>query len=358
MILLGSTGSIGVNVLNIAREFSLEIETLVAGKNITLLNKQIKEFQPKFVVVAEKNLVSLVEHDSVFYGEKGILEVINLSKSKLVVNALVGFMGLKPTLEALKLDKKLALANKESLVVAGAFVDNSKITPIDSEHFAIWYLLNDRVIDNIIITASGGPFRELDIEKIKNQTAKDALNHPNWKMGKKISIDSATMTNKLFELLEAKWLFDTNKVDALIEKNSIIHALLEFQDGSTTAHFAGADMRLPIAYAILDKEPPSKIVKNVNLLEIDSIKFEKIDKNRYPIWQIKDDILAHPKMGVVVNAANEVAVEAFLKGKIGFFDISKITLNLYEKYMGLKLSNFEDIFEIDKEVRALARQRV
>ena len=358
MILLGSTGSIGVNVLNIAREFSLEIETLVAGKNITLLNKQIKEFQPKFVVVAEKNLVSLVEHDSVFYGEKGILEVINLSKSKLVVNALVGFMGLKPTLEALRLGKKLALANKESLVVAGAFVDNSKIIPIDSEHFAIWYLLNDRTIDNIIITASGGPFRELDIEKIKNQTAKDALNHPNWKMGKKISIDSATMTNKLFELLEAKWLFNTNKVDALIEKNSIIHALLEFQDGSTTAHFAGADMRLPIAYAILDKEPPSKIVKNVNLLEIDNIKFEKIDKNRYPIWQIKDDILTHPKMGVVVNAANEVAVEAFLKGKIGFFDISKITLNLYEKYIGLKLSNFEDIFEIDKEVRALARQRV
>ena len=357
MVLLGSTGSIGVNVLNIAREFSLEVESLVAGTNVKLLNKQIKEFHPKFIVVADKQKASLVEHDKVLYGEEGILEAINLSKSKLVVNALVGFLGLKPTLEALKLGKKLALANKESLVVAGAFVDNSKITPIDSEHFAIWYLLNERSIDRIVITASGGPFRDIDINKIKNQTAKNALNHPNWKMGKKISIDSATMTNKLFELLEAKWLFGTDKVDAVIEKNSIIHALLEFRDGSTTAHFAGADMRLPIAYAILGKEPPSKIVQNVNLLEINKIKFEKIDKNRYPIWQIKDDILAHPKMGVVVNAANEVVVEAFLKGEIGFFDISKITLDLYEKFTGFKLESFEDIFEVDKEVRALAKQK-
>ncbi len=218
MVLLGSTGSIGVNVLNIAKEFSLDVESLVAGTNIKLLNKQIKEFHPKFVVVADKQKASLVEHDKVLYGEEGILEVINLSKSKLVVNALVGFLGLKPTLEALKLDKKLALANKESLVVAGAFVDNSKITPIDSEHFAIWYLLNDRSVDRMVITASGGPFRDIEISKIKNQTAKNALNHPNWKMGKKISIDSATMTNKLFEILEAKWLFDTDIVDAVIEK--------------------------------------------------------------------------------------------------------------------------------------------
>ncbi len=358
MVLLGSTGSIGVNALNIAREFRLKVETLVAGKNVALLNKQIKEFHPKYVVVSDKNTASLVEHNNVLYGEKGILEAINLSKSKLVVNALVGFLGLKPTLEALKLGKKLALANKESLVVAGAFVDNSKITPIDSEHFAIWYLLNDRSVDRIVITASGGPFRDIEISKIKNQSAKNALNHPNWKMGKKISIDSATMTNKLFELLEAKWLFDADSVDAVIERNSVIHAFLEFHDGSTTAHFAGADMRLPISYALLGKEPSSKIVPNINLLKINDIKFEKIDKSRYPIWQIKDDILAHPKMGVVVNAANEIGVEAFLKGKIGFFDISKITLDMYDKFMGLELNSFEDIFEVDKEVRALVGERV
>ncbi len=358
MVLLGSTGSIGVNALNIAREFHLEVETLVAGKNAALLNEQIKEFHPKYVVVADKSIATLVEHNNVLYGEKGILEAINLSKSKLVVNALVGFLGLKPTLEALKLGKKLALANKESLVVAGAFVDSAKITPIDSEHFAIWYLLNDRNIDRIVITASGGPFRDMGVEDIKNQSAKNALNHPNWKMGKKISIDSATMTNKLFELLEAKWLFNTDKVDAVIERNSIIHALLEFRDGSTTSHFAGADMRLPISYALLGSEPPLKIVPNINLLEINEIKFEKIDKKRYPIWQIKDDILSHPEMGVVVNAANEIGVEAFLDGKIGFFDISRITLSLYEKFTRLKLESFEDIFEVDKEVRALAKQRV
>ena len=357
MILLGSTGSIGVNVLNIAREFNLRVETLVAGNNVELLNKQINEFHPKYVVVAKKELVPLVSHDHILYGEKGILEAINLSKSKLVVNALVGFLGLRPTLESLKLGKKLALANKESLVVAGAFVNSAKITPIDSEHFAVWYLLNGKSIDNIVITASGGPFRDMDVKDIKKQTAKNALNHPNWKMGKKISIDSATMTNKLFELLEAKWLFDTDRVDAVIERNSIIHALLEFRDGSTTAHFAGADMRLPISYALLGSEPPSKIVPNINLLEINEIKFEPIDKDRYPIWQIKDDILKHPKMGVVINAANEVGVEAFLDGKIGFFDISNITLSLYERFAGLELNSFEDIFEADKEVRALARER-
>jgi len=358
LILLGSTGSIGVNVLNIVREFELKVEALVAGNNIELLNKQIKEFHPRYVVVAKKELVSQVSHNHILYGENGILEVLNLCDSKLVVNALVGFLGLKPTIESLKLGKKLALANKESLVVAGAFVDNSKITPIDSEHFAIWYLLNKRVVENIVITASGGPFRDMDISKIKEQNASNALNHPNWKMGKKISIDSATMTNKLFEILEAKWLFDTDKVDALIERNSIIHALLEFRDGSTTAHFAGADMRLPISYAVLGKEPPKKIVQNVNLLEIKEIKFEPINKERYPIWQIKDDILKHPKMGVVVNAANEVGVEAFLNGKIGFFDISKISLALYEKFMGLELNNFDDIFYIDKEVRALAKEKL
>jgi 1-deoxy-D-xylulose-5-phosphate reductoisomerase len=358
LILLGSTGSIGVNVLNIAREFDLEVETLVAGNSIELLNKQIKEFHPDFVVVAKKELIPLVKHNKVFYGEEGILEVINLSKSKLVVNALVGFLGLKPTLEALRLDKKLALANKESLVVAGAFVDNSKIIPIDSEHFAVWYLLNGRDIDKIILTASGGPFRDMDIAKIKNQKAGDALNHPNWKMGKKISIDSATMTNKLFELLEAKWLFGIDKVDALIEKNSVIHALLEFKDGSTTAHFAGADMRLPISYAVLGDEPSHKIIQNVNLLEMKEVNFKKIESKRYPIWQIKDDILKHPKMGVVVNAANEIAVEAFLKEEIPFFDISKITLSSYEKFQDIKLQNFDDIFEVDKEVRLFAKEMI
>ncbi len=356
MILLGSTGSIGVNVLNIAREFHLKVDVLSAGYNTNLLNCQINEFHPKYVVVATKELVSKVNHPHVLYGTEGILEAISLSKSDLVVNALVGFFGLKPTIQSIKLGKKVALANKESLVVAGKFVDISKIVPIDSEHFAIWYLLNSRPVDKIIITASGGPFRNSKIEDLKKMKVKDALNHPNWKMGKKISIDSATMTNKLFELLEAKWLYDINNLDAVIEQKSVIHAFINFIDGSTTAHFAGADMRLPIAYAIMGDKINQNIVPNVNLLELKDINFKKIEKERYLIWSIKNEVLSNPDMGVVINAANEVAVNLFLNEKIGFLDISKIVINSYKKFVGLKIDLFDDIFEIDKEVRKFSSQ--
>ncbi len=356
MVVLGSTGSIGINVLNIAREFHLQIEVLCAGENVQLLNEQIKEFHPKYVVISKKELIPMVEHKNVLFGMNGILEVINLSKSTLVVNALVGFLGLRPTMETIKCGKKLALANKESLVVAGKFTDISKIVPIDSEHFAIWYLMNKRSIDKITITASGGPFRDVDIDTIKDMKAKDALKHPNWSMGKKISIDSATMTNKLFELLEAKWLFGINNLSALIEKKSIIHALIDFEDGSTTAHFAGTDMKLPIAYALLGDNVKKRVLPNINLSEIGNINFKKIQTKRYPIWQIKDEVLAHPDTGVVVNAANEIAVEKFLCGKIGFLDIAKIVLKSFEKFRDIELDRFEDIFDIDKEVREYANK--
>ncbi len=351
MVVLGSTGSIGVNVLNIAEKFNLEIEALIAGSNIELLNRQIERFSPKYVAVADKDSIDKVKHDNVFYGTNGILEIINLSKSSIVVNSLVGFLGLRPTIESLKCGKRVALANKESLVAAGKFVDVSKISPIDSEHFAIWYLLNGREIDKITITASGGPFRDTPIDMIKSMKAQDALKHPNWSMGKKISIDSATMTNKLFELLEAKWLFDTDRVDAVMEPKSIIHALIDFKDGSTTAHFAGADMKLPIAYALLQEDIKERILPNIDLLNIGEISFKRIDEKRYPIWRIKDEVLSNPDMGVVVNAANEVGVGKFLENKIGFLDISHLVLSAYDKFQDIKLNSFDDIFEVDKEVR-------
>lgn len=351
MVVLGSTGSIGVNVLNIAEKFNLKIEALIAGNNIELLNRQIERFSPKYVAVADKDSIDRVNHDNVFYGTNGILEIINLSKSSIVVNSLVGFLGLRPTIESLKCGKRVALANKESLVAAGKFVDVSKISPIDSEHFAIWYLLNGREIDKITITASGGPFRDTPIDMIKSMKAQDALKHPNWSMGKKISIDSATMTNKLFELLEAKWLFDTDRVDAVMEPKSIIHALIDFKDGSTTAHFAGADMKLPIAYALLQEDIKERILPNIDLLNIGEISFKRIDEKRYPIWRIKDEVLSNPDMGVVVNAANEVGVGKFLENKIGFLDISHLVLSAYDKFQDIKLNSFDDIFEVDKEVR-------
>ncbi len=350
MILLGSTGSIGVNALNIARRFDIHVDVLVAGNNTKLLNEQVKEFHPQTVVVGKKELVKDITHDNVLYGEEGILEAINKSSENLVVNALVGYAGLKPTLEAINLKKRVALANKESLVVGGKFVDTSSITPIDSEHFGLWYLLSNRDIDKMIITASGGSFRDFPLDKLQNVTVEQALNHPNWSMGRKITIDSATMTNKLFELLEAKWLFDIDKLDAIMETKSIIHALIDFKDGSTTAHIANADMKLPISYALLGRVD-EQILKPVDLLEIGSLEFRKIDSARYPIWEIKDDILRKPHLGAVINAANEVAIDQFFDKKISYMDISKITLKAYDKFYDFNPTSIDDVFEIDSEVR-------
>ena len=350
MILLGSTGSIGINTLNIARKFNLNVEVLVAGRNIDLLNQQIQEFKPKKVVIDRAEDIKLVLHDNVSFGEAAILEAIENSTSKTVVNALVGFLGLKPTLKAIECGKKIALANKESLVVAGKFIDQKNLRPIDSEHFGLWYLLQNKKIDSMMITASGGSFRDYPLEKLSNVSIKEALAHPNWSMGNKITIDSATMTNKLFELVEAAWLFDTKKLDAIIETKSLIHAFINFADGSTTAHIANASMQLPISYAILEKVD-EEILKPVDLVEVANLEFRKIETSRYPIWEIKDEILNNLDLGVVLNAANEVAVSKFLNSEIGFLDISKITMDAINKFNNVKASSIDEIFQIDKEVR-------
>lgn len=351
MIILGSTGSIGVNTLKVAKKFNLDVEVLVAGKNIDLLNIQIKEFNPKRVVISSKDDLHRVNHHNVYFGEDAILEAIEESSSNIVVNALVGFLGLKPSLKTIECGKKLALANKESLVVAGKFIDQKNLSAIDSEHFGLWYLLQDKKIDSMTITASGGSFRDYSLEKLKNVTVKEALNHPNWNMGNKITIDSATMTNKMFELIEAAWLFNTKKIDAVIEPKSLVHAFINFKDGSTTAHLANASMQLPIAYAILGKID-SEILEPVNLLEISNLEFKKIEESRYPIWKIKNDVLNNLDLGVILNAANEVAVSKFLSNKIGFLDISKISLDAVNRFSHLKASHIDDVFLIDKEVRS------
>ncbi len=351
MIILGSTGSIGVNTLNIARKFNLNVEVLVAGRNIEVLNKQIEEFKPKKVVIANKVDIPKVNHRDVSFGEDEILNAIENSKSQTVVNALVGFLGLKPTLKAIECNKKIALANKESLVVAGKFIDQSKLSPIDSEHFGLWYLLQDKAIDSMTVTASGGSFRDYPLEDLANVSIKEALNHPNWSMGNKITIDSATMTNKVFELMEAAWLFDIRKLDAIIETKSLIHAMINFKDGSTTAHIANASMQLPIAYAILGK-CDEEVLKPVDLLEVGSLEFKKIETSRYHIWEAKDDIVNNLDLGVVLNAANEVGVAKFLDSQIGFLDVSKISLNALNKFNNIKINTLDDIFAIDKEVRS------
>ncbi len=351
MLLLGSTGSIGKNALAIARQFNLNIDVLVAGKSIELLNEQIKEFSPRLVVIGSKEDIPKVNHHNVLHGEEGILEAIESSEASFVINALVGFLGLRPTLKAIECGKRVALANKESLVAAGAFIDGSMIQPIDSEHFGLWYLLGeDRPVQKMIITASGGAFRDWDLQKLQQATLKDALKHPNWSMGQKITIDSASMVNKTFELLEARWLFGEGEYDAIIETKSLIHALINFKDGSTTAHFANADMRLPISYALIQKVE-TQILKPVDLLEVGSLEFREIKTERYPVWEIKDDLLNNPKRGVVVNAANEAAIELFIQEKISFLDISKKIIKAYEHF-DTQVQSIDEVFALDKEVRA------
>jgi 1-deoxy-D-xylulose-5-phosphate reductoisomerase len=353
LIVLGCTGSIGVNTLKIAQKFNLTIEVLVAGTNINLLNEQLKQFNPKLVIVANKNDIYKVNHINTKYGTQAILDAIEESTSNIVVNALVGFVGLRPTLKAIECNKKIALANKESLVVAGKFINTSNIIPIDSEHFGLWYLMdNDKKVDSMTITASGGSFRDYPLEKLKNVTVKEALNHPNWSMGSKITIDSATMTNKLFELVEARWLFNTTKCDAIIETKSIIHALINFTDGSTTAHLAYANMQLPIAYAVMGKVEES-ILEKVDLIKLNNLEFREIQKDRYTIWEVKDELLQNENLGVVLNAANEVAVQKFLNGEIGFLDIARLSLESLNNFHQTKLSCIEDIFEVDFMVRGV-----
>lgn len=359
MILLGSTGSIGVNALKIASLFDISIEALCAGKNIELLNAQIAKYHPqKIAISSHKDLHKLnAQGAKVYIGDEGICQMILECSSPLVLNALVGFVGLAPTLTALKMGKKLALANKESLVSAGWLIDTSSITPIDSEHFGLWYLYNKRPIKKLIITASGGAFRDTPITKIHSKNVTEALVHPNWKMGKKITIDSATMINKLFEVLEAKWLFNINEIEGFIERNSNIHALIEFIDGSITAHFSYPDMKLPIAYGIDPKKASEfLVIPNIELEKLPAINFEKIDENRYPLWALKNTLIQRPKLGIVLNAANEIAVKKFIEGKVKFgkmFSIIEKSLQNFDN-QSLELQNYTDILSLDKEVRNFA----
>lgn len=356
MILLGSTGSIGQNTLDLAKAYNLEVEVLVAGKNITLLNQQIKDFSPSIVVIADQNDYDKLHPNGakVLFGKKGILEALDIASSNLVINALVGFAGLEPTYHTLQSNKTLALANKESLVTAGWLMDCSKIIPIDSEHFSLWHLSQNQTFNHLYITASGGAFRDTPLEEIPLQKVQQALNHPNWKMGAKITIDSASMVNKLFEVLEARWLFDTHKIDALIERRSIIHALVEFADGSLSAHYAKPDMKLAISYALSPTLAKSQsVISKLSLQDFSSITLEPICTQRYPLWKLKDELLQNPKLGLILNASNEVAIQAFMEEKITFGGIEKIIFEALEHFHTLPtLNTLEDIKAFNEEIRS------
>ncbi|RDU70898.1 1-deoxy-D-xylulose-5-phosphate reductoisomerase [Helicobacter brantae] len=360
LALLGSTGSIGVSTLKVAKAFNLPIELLVAGKNINLLNSQIKEFSPSYVVIADREDLDKVQGRGakVFCGSEGIKEALSLCASPLVLNALVGFVGLEPTMHSIALGKKVALANKESLVSAGWLIDTSKIIPVDSEHFSLWYLLRgSKAFSSLLITASGGAFRDTPLHSIPTQTPSNALKHPNWSMGAKITIDSASMINKLFEVLEAFWLFGCKNIEALIERKSLIHALVEYQDGSMSAHLARPDMCLAISYALNPSLAQStSFLPKISLQDLSSLALEPISKERYPLWELKEALLETPSLGVVLNACNEVAVEGFLGEKYLFGGMTKIILESMHRFSSLPaLKSLEEIVEFDKEVRSFAR---
>lgn len=351
--MLGSTGSIGKNTLSLAKKHEMSMLALACGTNYALLNEQIKEHKPKLVYIANKDLAHKVNHKAVFSGDiKAFLHSCASecqAKETKLINALVGFAGLIPSKTAQDLEFQVALANKESLVAGGAFLDADKITPIDSEHFGLKFLLSGHLSkpNKLIITASGGAVLNKSAKKIAKLTPKQALKHPNWDMGAKITIDSATMANKLFEVLEAFWLYKIKNIEALIEKTSSIHALVEFGDGSSTAHISRADMKLAIAHALGINTGILKPFKLKNF----NFSFEEINLKKYPLFALKDELLNSPKTAVIVNAANDVMVERFLKGFCLFGDISKKIFKAYEHFKDRTIINFEDAISLNDEVR-------
>ena len=370
--ILGSTGSIGKNVLKVAASFPdhFIVIGLTAGWNIDLLREQIEAFSPLMVSVAEeqtaeklKALLPASSRTEIVWGQEGNEEVASLQDADMVVSAIVGAAGLLPTLAAIRSGKDIALANKETLVMAGRLImeevkkQQVRLLPIDSEHSAIAQALEagrKEDVSRIILTASGGPFLNLEKESLWQVTPEQALLHPNWDMGRKISIDSATLMNKGLEVIEAYWLFDVvlEKVEVLVHPQSIVHSLVEYVDGSVVAQLGIPDMRVPISYALSYPERLPTGLSRLNLTECSNLSFLEPDTQRFPALQTAFEAC---RIGgctpAVLNAANEVAVEAFLEGKLKFPQISKVVAETIARMDYKEDSDIETILEADRMAR-------
>ncbi|MCH8170996.1 MAG: 1-deoxy-D-xylulose-5-phosphate reductoisomerase [Bacteroidetes bacterium] len=370
ILLLGSTGSIGVNSLNVIRKFPerFSVSVLTANNNIDLLQKQIEEFHPETVVVVDINKAgelksNLKENCKVLSGKDALCEVASQSDYDILLGAVVGFSGLAPTIEAIKRGKRIALANKETLVVAGELVTslalehNAEIIPVDSEHSAIFQCLvgeKKEQVEKLIITASGGPFLNIDKEKFSSVTVKEALNHPNWNMGNKITIDSATMMNKGLEVIEARWLFGflSNQIEVVIHPQSIIHSMVQFVDGSIKAQLGYPDMCLPIQYALTYPERFKNDMERTDMPKINQLTFYKPDYEKYTCLGLAFQVLADGGTApCILNAANEVAVSRFLKEEIKFSDIPVSVEKALNKFVNHATPDIETIFECDRLTR-------
>ena len=366
---LGSTGSIGTQTLEIAREHNIKIESLTANKNIELLEKQIREFNVKKVCVFDEEYAKKLKENikdldcKVLTGIEGLCEAGADNDSDIVVTAVVGMIGLLPTLECIKNKKNIALANKETLVTAGEIVMNEaekngvKILPVDSEHGAIFQCLqgNDRKsVSKIILTASGGPFFGKDKEYLKNVTKAQALNHPNWAMGNKITIDSATLMNKGLEFIEAKWLFDVEpeQIDIVVHRESVIHSMVEYCDGSVIAQLGAPDMKLPIQYALTYPERHECFSKKLDIIKYGQLSFYAPDEETFScLAACKKAIKIDGTMPSAVNGANEAAVSLFLNDKIKFFDIFNLVDSALNNHKAIQNPTLNDILEADKWAR-------
>lgn len=376
--ILGSTGSIGTQALDVVREHSdrFEIYALTANNNVELLIEQAREFEPEVVVIGNESKYTQLKEAlnhlpmmKVWAGSDSIAQVVESEPIDMVLTAMVGYAGLKPTIHAINAKKAIALANKETLVVAGelivdlAIANQVPILPVDSEHSAIFQCLvgEQAPIEKILLTASGGPFRKYSIEQLADVTKQQALKHPNWEMGAKITIDSASLMNKGFEMIEAKWLFDIepDKVEVVVHPESIIHSMVQFEDASIIAQLGLPDMRLPIQYALAYPERLKSNCKRLDIFELGKMTFERADTTKFRNLAFAYDAAkTKGNMPCILNAANEVVVAAFLKDKIGFLQMSDIIEKTMQKTSFIKTPTYEDYVATDAEARRIAHDLI
>lgn len=374
--ILGATGSIGTQALDVIRAFPNTFEAIVltCGSNATLLIQQALEFKPKAVVVTDSlqyNQVqdALKEYDiAVLLGEAGLVEVVQLEEVDIVLNAIVGSAGLKPTVKAIQSKKDIALANKETLVVAGELIMalvkeyGVRMLPVDSEHSAIFQCLTGEEhnpIEKIYVTASGGPFRGKKRADLLQVTKAEALKHPNWSMGAKITIDSASLMNKGLEVIEAKWLFNLsiNQVDVIVHPQSIVHSLVQFQDGSMKAQMGVPDMKLPIQYALTYPARFENSFERFNFMDYPTLSFEKADMETFRNLALAyESLRTGGNRSCVLNAANEVVVDAFLKDKVGFLEMSDIIEQTLDKVEFIATPTLDDYLETDRVARLITKE--
>lgn len=380
LYILGSTGSIGTQTLDVVRAYPerYSVYALCANRSIDKLVEQASEFRPEVVCIADETLYEELSHrlsdvgfeGKIWSGADAIADVVTMPSIDIVVAAMVGYAGLRPTIEAIKAGKTIALANKETLVVAGEIIcdlaakHHTPILPVDSEHSAIFQSLvgeDQNEIEKILLTASGGPFRTFSLEQMKTVTAADALKHPNWSMGAKITIDSASMMNKGFEVIEAKWLFGVpvEKIQVLVHPQSIVHSAVQFTDGAIKAQLGAPDMRLPIQYALSFPERLKSDFPRANLLALKDLSFEEPDLARFPNLGLAYEAMRRGgNMPCVLNAANEVANLAFREGRCGFLQMSDIIANTMDNTVFITKPVYEDYVASDAEARRLAEQMV